>query len=117
AAAVGRLGVAGYLPKTRSARELIDALRAVHAGHAYIRAESEGEPRERPGADSADPPTAREMEGLALVAGGLRDKEIARPLSTSERTIQFHLSNLFTKLGSTSRTEMLHHARQQGWIA
>jgi DNA-binding NarL/FixJ family response regulator len=116
AEAVRRLGVTGYLSKTRTSRELVDALRAVQAGREYVRFESDGEPRDNPGPGAAKTPTAREMEVLSLVAKGSRNKEIARRLTTTDRTIQFHMGNLFAKLGATSRTEMVHNARQLGWI-
>ena len=66
---------------------------------------------------SDDRPTPRELEVLRLVARGLRNQEIARQLGISERTVTFHLSNLFAKLQASSRTELVHHARNQGWLA
>jgi DNA-binding NarL/FixJ family response regulator len=108
-----RLGVRGYLPKSASARELIDVLRAVHRGETYYR--SAVASLLDLGGD--DKPTQREMEVLRLVAEGRRNREVAQAISTSERTVQFHLSNLFIKFGVSSRTEMVHHARKKGWIA
>jgi DNA-binding CsgD family transcriptional regulator len=37
-------------------------------------------------------------------------------LQTTPRTVYFHVGNLFTKLGASSRTEMIHLARRQGWL-
>jgi DNA-binding CsgD family transcriptional regulator len=48
----------------------------------------------------------REREVVQLVAAGLRNKEIARDLHISERTVKFHLGRIFTKLGVDSRTEI-----------
>jgi len=111
-----RYHFAGWMLDATS-RELVDALRAVQAGREYVRFESDGEPRDNPGPGVAKTPTAREMEVLSLVAKGSRNKEIARRLTTTDRTIQFHMGNLFAKLGATSRTEMVHNARQLGWIS
>ena len=67
-----------------------------------------------------DPPvdlTPREMEVIQLLTEGLSNKEIARHLSITPRTVNFHLSNLYTKLGVNSRTEAAIYALRQGWIA
>ena len=61
-------------------------------------------------------PTAREIQVLRLVEEGLKNKAIAQRLSTSERTVQFHKTNIFAKLSARSRTEAVHLARQQGWL-
>lgn len=60
--------------------------------------------------------TARELETLQLVAYGLSNKEIAQRLSVKPRTVNFHLDNVYTKLGVNSRTEAAICALRQGWI-
>jgi DNA-binding CsgD family transcriptional regulator len=60
--------------------------------------------------------TPREMEVIQLVAEGLSNKEIARSLSISPRTVNFHLDNLFSKLGVRSRTEAAVYALRQGYV-
>jgi DNA-binding NarL/FixJ family response regulator len=116
ARALVRLGVSGYLSKTASCEELAAALRAAHFGQPYFQPKVVELLRGTSGPGAGDEPTPREMEVLPLVAEGLRNKEIARRLSTSERTVQFHLSNLFCKLQAGSRTELVHLARQRGWL-
>jgi DNA-binding NarL/FixJ family response regulator len=112
-----RLGVSGYLSKTASFDELVQALRSVQVGQVCLRpsvvALLAG------GTDTAigDEPTARELQVLRLVAEGHRNRDVARRLGTSERTVQFHLGNLFAKLQAGSRTEVVHRARERGWIA
>jgi serine/threonine protein kinase/DNA-binding CsgD family transcriptional regulator len=60
--------------------------------------------------------TPRELEVIRLVAEGLSNKEIGQSLSISPRTVNFHLDNLFAKLGVRSRTEAAIFALRQGWI-
>lgn len=60
--------------------------------------------------------TVRESEVLALLAEGLSNKEIATALGISARTINFHLDNLYDKLGVGSRTEAVVYALREGWL-
>lgn len=59
--------------------------------------------------------TQREMEVLQLLAQGLSNKEIARHLTVSPRTVNFHLDNIYSKLGVSSRTEAVIYALRRGW--
>jgi len=59
--------------------------------------------------------TPRELEVLRLLAEGLSNKAIAGALGISTRTINFHLDNLYAKLGVASRTEAAVYALRQGW--
>jgi DNA-binding NarL/FixJ family response regulator len=60
--------------------------------------------------------TPREMEVIQLLTEGLSNKEIARLLSISPRTVNFHLDNIYSKLGVNSRTEAAIYALRRGWI-
>jgi DNA-binding NarL/FixJ family response regulator len=60
--------------------------------------------------------TPRELDVIRLVAEGLSNKEIGQQLAISPRTVNFHLDNLFAKLGVRSRTEAAILALRQGWI-
>lgn len=60
--------------------------------------------------------TAREMDVIQLAAEGLTNKEIAAKLSLSARTVNFHLDNIYSKLGVSTRTEAAIYALRQGWI-
>jgi DNA-binding NarL/FixJ family response regulator len=112
AEAMARLGVDGFLSKTTAAGQLIGAIRAAHAG---VRTGVRDEARECGGLEVE--PTTRELEVLHLVAEGRRNREIAEHLCTSERTVEFHLGNLFRKLSARSRTEVVHRARERGLLA
>ena len=60
--------------------------------------------------------TPRELETLQLLAEGLSNKEIARALAVSPRTVNFHLDNIYSKLGVSSRTEAAIYALRHGWV-
>jgi DNA-binding NarL/FixJ family response regulator len=115
-------GVAGYLLKTSSARELADAVRTA-AGGALVLDESISRRltrRWRSGLDSAPVAlTARESEVLALIAQGMSNKQIASALALGLRTVESHVSSMLGKLGLGSRTEaalyaVSHHLTQPG---
>ncbi|HMR62367.1 MAG TPA: response regulator transcription factor, partial [Anaerolineae bacterium] len=53
---------------------------------------------------------------LRLVGKGMSNKQIGKELFISDRTVQAHLSNIFSKLGVNSRTEAVMHAVRRGWI-
>jgi DNA-binding NarL/FixJ family response regulator len=59
----------------------------------------------------------RESEVLTLAAGGLTNKEIAYRLGISDRTVQFHMNSIFNKTGTSSRTEAVALAVQNGWLS
>jgi DNA-binding NarL/FixJ family response regulator len=60
--------------------------------------------------------TTREMDVLQLLAEGLSNKEIAKRLSVTPRTVNFHLDNIYSKLGVSSRTEAAMVAMRMGWV-
>src|SRR6185437_5985025 len=115
-------GAAGFLLKDVRGQELVDAVRAVHRGEAVLqptiavralrRAVSH-----RTLAISAPPLSEREMEVLHEAARGLPNKDIARRMNLSVRTVHTHLGNIFGKLGVGSRTEAVLLALRRGWIA
>lgn len=66
--------------------------------------------------EESQPLSSREQEVMALLAQGLRDRDIANQLYISERTVKFHINNLVNKLNAGTRVQALHHAILQGWI-
>jgi len=117
-------GAAGYLLKNVRGQEIVDAIRAVHAGESVLHpsvarkvlnrfAGVSGKQREK---RSLDLLTEREMEVLRMVTKGLSNKDIADGLCLSVRTIQGHLANIFNKLRVSSRTEAVVHALKEGWV-
>ncbi len=106
-------GVAGYLLKTSSARELGDAVRTAAGGALVL---DEGISRRLTRRWRADPGTtspaltARETEVLRLIARGLPNKQIASQLGLGLRTVESHVSSVLGKLGLSSRTEAALYA-------
>ena len=116
-------GAAGYLLKSATAREVIHAIRAVHAGEAVLHPAVAGRLLSR----AARPTravlthghellTEREVEVLRCAAKGLSNKEIAGQLVLSVPTVKAHLVNIFNKMGVGSRTEAVMQALNQGWV-
>jgi DNA-binding NarL/FixJ family response regulator len=106
-------GVAGYLLKTMPSAELIRSIRAACDGGALLEKapSGRGEKAEDAGQDTGHPRlTAREQEVVGLVARGKSNKAIAHQLGISPRTVEGHLNHVFEKVGSTSRTELVHYA-------
>ena len=66
--------------------------------------------------ESTNPLTTRELEILALVAGGLRNREIAQTLAVSEQTVKNHLSTVLHKFGVPNRTQAVSYAVRHGWL-
>jgi DNA-binding NarL/FixJ family response regulator len=106
-------GVAGYLLKTMPSSELIRSIRAACDGGGLLEKApvGRGEKAEGAGHDASHPRlTAREQEVVGLVARGRSNKAIAHQLGISPRTVEGHLNHVFEKVGSTSRTELVHFA-------
>ena len=100
-------GAIGYLLKDVSAEELVQAIRAAHAGRATLSPEAAQalvEKANRPPAPGLDL-TERELEVLALMVEGLNNTQIAGRLTVSSSTIKSHVSNILSKLEVASRTE------------
>jgi DNA-binding NarL/FixJ family response regulator len=113
-----RAGALGYLLKGTPREEIFRAVRTVHAGGSLL------EPivamkvlrQVRQPAPAPSPLTARETQVLQSLAQGRQNKEIARDLGISERTVKFHVTALLHKLGAGNRTEAVTIATQRGLI-
>jgi DNA-binding NarL/FixJ family response regulator len=106
-------GVAGYLLKTAPGEELVRSIRAACDGSPLLDRVPTGiGEKAEGGVPGGDAPrlTAREQEVVRLVARGMSNKAIARQLGISPRTVEGHLNHVFDKLGTTSRTELVHFA-------
>jgi NarL family two-component system response regulator LiaR len=100
-------GAIGYLLKDVSADDLVQAIRAAHAGRATLSPEAAQalvQTASQPPAPGLDL-TEREREVLILMIEGLNNTQIAGRLTVSPSTIKSHVSNILSKLGVASRTE------------
>jgi DNA-binding NarL/FixJ family response regulator len=112
-----RAGADGYVLKDIVPDELARAIRAVARGEVLVQPQLVSRLLSRVGKQGrGDTLTARELEVLRLLARGLRNKEIAARLYVSERTVNFHLANIYQKLNVSGRTEALSKALEQGLI-
>lgn len=111
--ALYRLGAAGYVLKSAAANELVAAIRRVYAGeHVYDAALLQDPGRGVPEATL----TARELAVVREMARGRTNREIALALGLSENTIEFHVRNLYAKLGAGARTDAVLTAQRLGWL-
>jgi DNA-binding NarL/FixJ family response regulator len=106
-------GACGYLLKSTPPKELLEALRQVHAGKKRIPPEVAARLAEHVGDEALTP---REVEVLREVAGGKRNRQIAERLFISEETVKVHLKHIMDKLGAQDRTEAVAIAIRRGII-
>ncbi len=116
-------GADGYVLKTASGDELVQAVRTVYQGQSalspeiatkVVRQAVTGKPATA--ADQVEPLTPRELDVLRLAAKGLTNKAIGHQLGISHRTVQGHLASIYGKLGVSSRTEAVTEAIRRGWL-
>ena len=108
-----KAGARGYIVKGHVHRELLNAIRVVHAGHKRIPPEIAAELAEH-AAD--DPLSSREIDVLRLVAAGNANKQIADKLSIEETTVKSHISSILSKLSANDRTHAVTIGLQRGII-
>ncbi len=106
-------GARAYLLKDMLRKELLDTIRAVHAGQKRLSPEIAAEIAEH-AADSALTP--REVDVLRLVAGGNANKEVASQLSLTEETVKSHIRSILAKLGAKDRTHAVAIGAKRGII-
>lgn len=107
-----KAGAAGYLLKDVEPRELAEAIRRVHRGEGLLHPKVAGRlMREFAKESEAEEAlTERELDVLRLIARGLPNKQIARELVVSEKTVKTHVSNILAKLHLADRTQAALYA-------
>jgi len=114
-----KAGAMGYVVKRSAAKELVDAIRAVHAGQRYLSPRVADVVIES-GADDGDDPlgrlSTREREVLQLLAEGNTGAEIAKRLSLSQKTVETYRARLVEKLGIRDLPGLVRFAIQRGIV-
>ena len=108
-----KAGAQGYLLKNLLHKELLDAIRAVHAGKRILTPELSVEVASHAVDDSLTP---AEVSVLRLIADGNANKQIADQLSISEETVKSRVKNILSKLDANDRTHAVTIALKRGII-
>jgi DNA-binding NarL/FixJ family response regulator len=108
-----RAGARGFLLKGHVHTDLLDTIRAVHAGKKRVPPEVAAELAGYVGADELTP---REIEILGLVAAGNANKEIGARLAIVEETVKSHITNILSKLQANDRTHAVTIGLKRGII-
>jgi two-component system nitrate/nitrite response regulator NarL len=120
-----RLGARGIVMKEHAAESLLKSIRKVHEGELWVdraltaeilteMVSAGGKPARDPNQDRIATLTVREREVTALVAQGLKNKEIADRLFVSDITVRHHLTSIFSKLDVQDRLALVLHAFRHG---
>ena len=106
-------GARGYLLKGLLRTELLDTIRAVHAGEKRVPPEVAAQIAEYAAGESL---SQREVDVLRLIAAGNANKEVAAQLSLTEETVKGHVRNILAKLGANDRTHAVTIGLKRGII-
>src|SRR6202051_3304213 len=106
-------GARGYLLKSMPPKELVEAIRQVHAGKKRIPPQLAAQLAEHMSDEAL---TTREIEVLGQIAGGNRNRDIAEQLFISEETVKVHIKHIMEKLGASDRTQAVAIGIRRGII-
>jgi len=120
-----RLGASGVVTKLEKADSFLKAVRKVHAGEAWLNRSmvaavltdySQRHKQAKPDPEEAKIAslTARELEVIALLGEGRRNKQIGEQLFISEKTVRHYFTSIFDKLGVSDRLELMIYAYKHG---
>ena len=107
-------GARGYLLKSMPPKDMLEAIRQVHAGKKRIPAEIASQLAEHMGDEAL---TEREIEVLRAIAEGNRNRDIANQLFISEETVKVHIKHIMEKLNASDRTQAVAIGVRRGIIA
>ena len=108
-----KAGARAFLLKGLLRKELLETIRAVHAGQRRLPPEIAAEIAEH---STDDVLTPRELDVLRLIAGGNANKEIAARLLITEETVKAHVKSILAKLGANDRTHAVTIGLKRGFI-
>jgi len=106
-------GAQGYVLKNLLHKELLQTIRAVHAGRKAMSPDLATQVAEHAGEEGL---TAKEIDVLRLIAAGNANKEVAAQLSITEETVKSRVKNILEKLGANDRTHAVSIAVKRGFI-
>ena len=109
-----RAGARGYLIKDTPTKEIVAAIRDVHAGRQRIEPAIAEQLAQRLGKAGL---SVREVDVLKLIATGLSNKEVASQLGVTEATAKKHMTSVLTKLGAKDRTHAVRIGLERGIIS
>jgi two-component system NarL family response regulator len=109
-----RAGAKGYILKGAEPEELLEAIHTVYNGKQYIPPTVAAKLVERIGNPEL---SDREVQVLQEMAKGKSNLEIATGIGITERTVKFHINNIFSKLGVTDRTQAVIIALERGFAS
>jgi DNA-binding NarL/FixJ family response regulator len=116
-----KAGAAGYVVKRSAAREVVEAIRAVHAGQRYLSPRVADVVLEDYTDENKDDPlsrlSAREREVLQLLAEGRTGAQIAERLALSQKTVETYRARLVEKLGIRDLAGLVRFAIQKGLVS
>jgi len=117
-----KAGASGYIVKRAVEAELISAIHAISSGNLYVHPSMtrvllrDLSPALVPDEAPSEPLTPREIEVLRLIAQGHTNRQVAEALQLSVRTVESHRANLMSKLGISSRAELVRYAMEHGLL-
>ena len=113
-------GAAGYVLKRAADTDLIGAVRTVAAGRTFLSDDAQralmDEWLVKGSPEPDDPLTPRELEVVKLIAEAFTNRQIAETLKLSEKTVESHRANVFSKLGMRDRVELVRYAIRRGLV-
>jgi DNA-binding NarL/FixJ family response regulator len=113
-------GAAGYVLKRAADTDLIAAVRTVAGGRTFLSDEAQRTLKDEwleGGRTEPDSPlTPRELEVVKLIAEAFTNRQIAETLKLSEKTVESHRANVFSKLGMRDRVEIVRYAIRRGLV-
>ena len=118
-----RAGAHGYIVKRAIESDLLQAIQVVSQGHIYVYPTLTGalvqdlSPHKRTTQSLHATLTAREIDVLLLLARGYTNRQIAKELNLSQRTIEGYRATLVSKLGIKSRVELMNYVEEHGLMA
>lgn len=115
-----KAGAHGYILKDEDPYVVPDAIRSVIKGRNWVSPPVAtlmmGKIRENKSESSSSVLTERECEVIHLIADGLSTKDIASRINMAERTVEFHISNIYDKLGVNTRPSAVRWAQEHGFL-